>query len=102
MMSHGSARLTPTGQGTTVRTAVLTIVGAVLVAVGLALLVLPGPGLLLIAAGLAVLAQRFDWAQDLLDRTRERLPHRRTRRKATDTDVDRTEDRDDGRLGRAA
>jgi len=37
---------------------------------GLALLVLPGPGLLVLAAGLAVLAVEFHWARRLLARLR--------------------------------
>ena len=42
--------------------------GFVLLAVGLALLVLPGPGWLTIAAGLALLASEYEWARALLDR----------------------------------
>ncbi len=41
-------------------------VGGTLVAVGIALLVLPGPGLLLIAVGLALLATEFAWARHVL------------------------------------
>jgi uncharacterized protein (TIGR02611 family) len=44
------------------------IIGFTLLAVGLALLVLPGPGWLTIAAGLALLASEFVWARSLLDR----------------------------------
>jgi hypothetical protein len=44
--------------------------GFVLVAAGLAMLVLPGPGLLLIIAGLALLAREFVWADRLLRRAR--------------------------------
>ncbi len=39
------------------------VVGWLLVLVGLAALVLPGPGLLALVAGLAVLAQQYDWAR---------------------------------------
>ena len=53
------------------RTAVV-VVGAVLVAAGIALLVLPGPGLLLIVAGLAVLATEFVWAERALDSAKRR------------------------------
>lgn len=51
----------------------VAIVGSALVAVGILLLVLPGPGLLLIAAGLAVLATEFAWARALLVRLRGRM-----------------------------
>lgn len=46
--------------------------GAVLLAVGAALLVLPGPGLVVIAAGLTLLAVDHDWARRLLGRVRRR------------------------------
>jgi uncharacterized protein (TIGR02611 family) len=42
--------------------------GFALIALGLALLVLPGPGWLIIAIGLGMLALEFDRAERLLDR----------------------------------
>ena len=54
----------------TKRIVVLSI-GLALVCLGVALLVLPGPGLLVIIAGLAVLATEFAWAEHLLDRAKE-------------------------------
>jgi hypothetical protein len=54
---------------------VLRITAGVLVCgVGIALLVLPGPGLVVLAAGLALLAQDVPFARRLLDRVRARLP----------------------------
>jgi hypothetical protein len=50
------------------------VLGFVLCGVGIALLVLPGPGLLVLAAGLALLAQDVPFARRLLERVRERLP----------------------------
>ncbi len=41
----------------------LEVLGWTLVVVGVAALVLPGPGLLLLFAGLAVLSQRNEWAE---------------------------------------
>ena len=41
----------------------LEIVGWTLVVVGIAALILPGPGLLALAAGLAVLSQQYEWAE---------------------------------------
>jgi uncharacterized protein (TIGR02611 family) len=49
------------------------IFGFLVVAVGIAMLVLPGPGLLVIAVGLGILALEFAWAERLLERTVDRL-----------------------------
>ena len=49
---------------------VVTIVGLALLAVGIALMVLPGPGILGIVAGLAVLATEYTWAQKLLKKAK--------------------------------
>lgn len=46
-----------------VRDLLLVIAGWVLVVVGMAALVLPGPGLLTVFAGLAILSQRYEWAE---------------------------------------
>jgi hypothetical protein len=48
----------------------VTIVGGVLILVGLVLLVLPGPGLVLIALGFGVLGTEYAWAAAALDRTK--------------------------------
>jgi Putative transmembrane protein (PGPGW) len=45
----------------------ISILGFVLVIGGLAMLVLPGPGLLLIIAGFAILATEYVWAQRALN-----------------------------------
>jgi len=44
------------------------VIGATLVAFGVLLLVLPGPGLLLVSMGLGVLALEFAWARRWLQR----------------------------------
>lgn len=53
-----------------VKKSAVTILGVALLAVGLAMMVLPGPGILVIVAGLAVLATEYVWARSLLDRAR--------------------------------
>ena len=50
----------------------VTVLGFSLIAAGLVMLVVPGPGLLAIAAGLAVLATEYAWARRALDETRRR------------------------------
>jgi hypothetical protein len=48
----------------------VTAVGAALVAGGLAMLVLPGPGILVVALGFAVLGTEYAWAAAALERTK--------------------------------
>jgi hypothetical protein len=45
--------------------------GFLLLAAGIAMIALPGPGWLTIAAGLAILAGEFIWARRLLDRVKD-------------------------------
>ncbi len=47
-------------------------VGFTVLAVGLVMLVTPGPGLLVIIAGLAVLAHEFAWAAVALEKAKNR------------------------------
>ncbi|WP_105032268.1 PGPGW domain-containing protein [Arthrobacter ruber] len=49
-----------------VRRTGIEVVGWTLVVLGIAALVLPGPGLLMLAAGLAVLSQQYHWARRYL------------------------------------
>lgn len=49
------------------------VLGFTIVFIGVALLVLPGPGLLVIAVGLGMLALEFAWAERVLERTLERM-----------------------------
>jgi uncharacterized protein (TIGR02611 family) len=50
----------------------ISLAGFGLLAVGVVLLVIPGPGLLLIIAGLAVLATEYIWAQRALNYARRK------------------------------
>jgi uncharacterized protein (TIGR02611 family) len=52
------------------RRVVLTVIGATVVLLGIALLVLPGPGTLVIFVGLGVLAIEFAWARRLLKKVK--------------------------------
>lgn len=64
---------TPAQAWRMLRRVVVTIVGATVLLVGVALLVLPGPATLVIPAGLAILATEFAWARRLLRRAKETL-----------------------------
>jgi hypothetical protein len=48
----------------------VTVVGAGFVALGLAMLVLPGPGILIVALGFAILGTEYAWAAAALERTK--------------------------------
>jgi tellurite resistance protein TerC len=65
----------------------VTVVGFTLIAVGLVLLVLPGPGILVIIAGFAVLATQYAWARTALEATKRRASRtaKRLRRRASGT-----------------
>jgi uncharacterized protein (TIGR02611 family) len=52
---------------------VVALFGFLVVVAGLAMLVLPGPGLLVIAIGLGILALEFVWAERLLERTVDKM-----------------------------
>lgn len=54
------------------RKIVLTVVGVLLVAAGLAALVLPGPGLLIMFVGVLVLSLEFEWAERRVDFVRDK------------------------------
>ena len=49
------------------------VLGFTVVLIGLALLVLPGPGLLVMAVGFGMLALEFAWAERVLERTLDRM-----------------------------
>ena len=59
-MAHQSVRLS------------VAAVGFAVLAVGVVMLVTPGPGLLVIIAGLAILAHQFAWAATALDKAKAR------------------------------
>lgn len=60
---------------------VIAVVGSTLLLLGIAFLVLPGPGLLVIPLGLAVLAIEFLWARDLLHKVRRGISEVSRRRR---------------------
>ena len=60
----------------------VAVVGGVLVLAGVAMLVLPGPGILAILAGLGLLAVEFEAARDLRDRLAGWFRSREQRRTA--------------------
>ena len=49
---------------------IVLVVGVTVVAAGVAMFVLPGPGILVVISGLAILATEFVWARLLLQRAK--------------------------------
>jgi tellurite resistance protein TerC len=56
----------------TARKIVIALLGGSVLALGVAMLVLPGPGVLVIPAGLAILGLEFAWARHWLRVVRQR------------------------------
>jgi hypothetical protein len=50
---------------------VVTVVGVAVLAVGVALLALPGPGVLVIALGFFILSMEYEWARARLEKARK-------------------------------
>jgi uncharacterized protein (TIGR02611 family) len=57
----------------------VSVTGLVLLAAGLVMMVLPGPGVLVIIAGLAVLATEYVWAQRALNYAKEKAEQAKNR-----------------------
>ena len=57
--------------GRSTKRVAVTLVGAALVLGGIAMLVLPGPGILVVAIGFAVLGTEYAWAAIAFERTKK-------------------------------
>ena len=64
-----------------VKRIIVAVVGGTVLAVGLALVVLPGPAFIVIPAGLAILAMEFAWARRWLRKAKGLLPNTKSRKK---------------------
>ena len=60
---------------------IVAVVGGTVLAVGFALVVLPGPAFLVIPAGLAILAIEFAWAKRWLRKAKGFLPGKNSQKK---------------------
>ena len=52
---------------------VITVIGFTILAIGIAMIVLPGPAVIVIPVGLALLATEFIWAKKLLMTVKNRI-----------------------------
>ena len=74
-----------------VRRIIVAVVGATVLLIGIALLVLPGPAFIVIPIGLAILATEFAWARRWLKKVRGMASSVISRRNAPDQDRQRGE-----------
>ena len=54
-----------------VKRVIVSVVGATVLVIGMALLVLPGPAFIVIPVGLAILATEYTWARRWLKKARQ-------------------------------
>ena len=54
---------------------ITTVVGFTVIAIGAAMLILPGPGIVVIAFGLLILSAEFVWAKRALNRMKDGARH---------------------------
>jgi uncharacterized protein (TIGR02611 family) len=62
---------------------IVAIIGFTVLAVGIAMIVLPGPAILVIPLGLSILATEFVWAKKFLEKVKSKL-------KRTDSSLNRS------------
>ncbi len=55
---------------------IVAVIGIAVLAIGIAMIVLPGPAILVIPLGLSILATEFVWAKKFLEKVKGRLKKR--------------------------
>ena len=55
---------------------IVAVIGFSILALGIVLIVLPGPAFIIIPVGLAVLATEFVWAKKLLEKVKSKIKRR--------------------------
>ena len=55
---------------------IVAVIGFSILALGIVLIVLPGPAFIIIPIGLAVLATEFVWAKKLLEKVKSKIKRR--------------------------
>lgn len=58
---------------------VIAVIGFTVLAIGVIMIVLPGPAIIVIPAGLGILATEFLWARSLLKTVKERFNNNKRR-----------------------
>ena len=57
-----------------VKRVIIAVVGFTVLAIGLAMIVLPGPAFIIIPVALGILATEFVWARNLIKKVRSKIP----------------------------
>ncbi|MCU0452826.1 MAG: PGPGW domain-containing protein [Bacteroidetes bacterium] len=73
------------------RRMIVVVVGFTVLAIGVAMIVLPGPAFIVIPTGLTILAAEFVWARNLLKRMKDKMkraPGEDIGRRNNDTRID--------------
>ena len=63
------------------RRAVIAVIGFTVLAIGVAMVVLPGPAIVVIPLGLTILATEFVWARQLLQKARATIARKTSGKK---------------------
>jgi len=58
--------------------AIVAVIGGTVLALGIAMIVLPGPAILVIPLGLGIFATEFVWARNLLHKAKGYMARKRT------------------------
>jgi len=56
-----------------VKKIVVTVIGFIVLIIGIVLIVFPGPAFIVIPIGLAILATEYEWAKKVLDKIKRRV-----------------------------
>jgi uncharacterized protein (TIGR02611 family) len=56
-----------------IKRGIVAVIGLTVLAIGVAMIVLPGPAIVVIPLGLGILATEFVWARSLLNRVKNKI-----------------------------
>ena len=62
-----------------VKRVIIAVVGFTVLAIGLVMIVLPGPAILIIPVAMGILATEFVWARNLINKVKSKLPNKKTK-----------------------
>ena len=62
-----------------IKRGIVAVIGVTVLAIGVAMIVLPGPAIVVIPLGLGILATEFVWARSLLNKTKDKIRRKKNR-----------------------